>query len=268
VTVSNVSTSSVTANWASVSGARSYYAWVYDPQAGNTIEGQAENTTSTTFSGLSLTSGQTYDMEILAFDSSDLTPSEILSGGTFNRSVVFKAFTVGSGGGTGCTDPNQAVNIPDANLKAAIEQQLGISSDPTCEQMQSLTQLTAEYSNIQSLEGLQYATSLTDLDLGGNQISDIQPLVNNSGLGNGDTLDITCNKLDSGDMDNINALINRGVNVTYKPMTCPSYGNSSVSPVKIQMRPPMPATFIPNAPKELRTRLWKQMWQHHPPRQP
>jgi hypothetical protein len=34
-----------------------------------------------------------------------------------------------------CNGPDQVVNIPDANLKAAIEKQLGISSSPTCAQM-------------------------------------------------------------------------------------------------------------------------------------
>jgi hypothetical protein len=228
---------------------------------------------------------------------------------------------------TVCT--NQVVNIPDANLKAAIESELGISSDPTCADMQNLTELTAEDDSIQSLKGLQYATNLTKLDLGntsadgpgnnqisdlsplsnltsltglllhdnqiggigplanltsltyldlaGNQISDIQPLMDNSGIGSGDYADISYNCLDlssgSTDMNDINMLLNRGVNLTYTPQNNCSLSSTTTSTPMQHLtpppfQPPMPANFMPNAPQEFRTRMWKQMWQHHSPRQP
>ncbi len=93
---------------------------------------------------------------------------------------------------SGCSSPNQVVNIPDANLKKAIEQQLGISSDPTCAQMQRLKALDAKNAGIKSLEGLQYATNLKILDLENafvygnepnyNQIHDLGPLANLTSL--------------------------------------------------------------------------------------
>jgi hypothetical protein len=60
---------------------------------------------------------------------------------------------------------------------------------------------------------------LTLLSLGANQISDISPLVENSGLGAGDEVWLLDNNLDLGedseDMENIRALEDRGVVVHY-----------------------------------------------------
>ena len=72
------------------------------------------------------------------------------------------------------------VNIPDANLKAAIEAELGIS-DPTAADMLGMTQLMVEWSNVSDVTGLEHATDLIGLSLAGNQISDLSPL---SGLTN------------------------------------------------------------------------------------
>jgi hypothetical protein len=67
------------------------------------------------------------------------------------------------------------VHIPDANLKAAIEQTLGVT-DPTPVDMLDLTSLAAYSSNIADLTGLEYAANLTSLILSSNQISDISAL--------------------------------------------------------------------------------------------
>ena len=95
----------------------------------------------------------------------------------------------GGGGSGGCT----IVDIPDANLRAAIETALGkVSGAPiTQEEMASLTRLEAPNSDISDLTGLEYATGLIRLDLGpervdgrlgnSNAISDLSPL---SGLTN------------------------------------------------------------------------------------
>jgi len=72
------------------------------------------------------------------------------------------------------------VYFADANLKAAVEQALGIS-DPTPTDMLALTELTATYKAIANLTGIEYATNLTDLNLRGNQIKNLSPL---SGLTN------------------------------------------------------------------------------------
>jgi internalin A len=69
------------------------------------------------------------------------------------------------------------------------------------------------------LSPLKHLTKLNGLRLDGNQISDISPLVDNSGLGMGDTVWLDENNLDleegSDDMRNIKILEDRGVKVFY-----------------------------------------------------
>jgi Leucine-rich repeat (LRR) protein len=67
------------------------------------------------------------------------------------------------------------VYFADVNLKAAVETELGIS-DPTQNDMLSLTILGAVANGIVSLVGIEYATNLTELYLYDNQISDISAL--------------------------------------------------------------------------------------------
>ena len=77
---------------------------------------------------------------------------------------------------------SQAVSIPDANLRAAIETALGKARGaPITEaEMASLTRLEAPNKNISDLTGLEYATGLTRLDLYSNELSGSLP----SWLGN------------------------------------------------------------------------------------
>ena len=79
--------------------------------------------------------------------------------------------------------PPSTVNIPDANLRAKIEQALGKASGDTITtaDMARLTRLgsggTSIGSNISDLTGLEHATNLTSLGLrGGSRISDLSPL--------------------------------------------------------------------------------------------
>ena len=86
----------------------------------------------------------------------------------------------------------ESVNIPDANLRAAIEKELGKASGDTITtaDMANLTRLEALNANISNLTGLEAATNLRWLDLGteyveaerryinSNSISDLSPLVN------------------------------------------------------------------------------------------
>ena len=85
-------------------------------------------------------------------------------------------------------DDEALVSIPDANLRAAIETALGKASGApiTKEDMATLTRLDARNKGIRSLTGLEFATNLTWLDLGGedvggewlnsNEIADLSPL--------------------------------------------------------------------------------------------
>ena len=136
--------------------------------------------------------------------------------------------------------PAQTVNIPDPNLRAKIEQRLGKPSGDTIitTDMAFLTRLDAQEANITDLTGLETATNLTDLwlsnnsisdisplssltnltnlGIGSNSISDISPLVENTGLGEGDEVDVRRNPLNPTSINtHIPALQSRGVKVQF-----------------------------------------------------
>ena len=71
-------------------------------------------------------------------------------------------------------------------------------------------------SDLSPLAGL---TTFWQLDLGDHQISDISPLVENSELGAGDTVNLVGNNLDlsegSEDLENVRKLESRGVRISY-----------------------------------------------------
>ena len=84
-------------------------------------------------------------------------------------------------------DIAQTVDIPDPNLRSAIEAELGKTSGDTITvaDMKTLTELFARNANITNLTGLEYATNLTGLALWNNAISDLSPvagLTNLTGL--------------------------------------------------------------------------------------
>ena len=74
--------------------------------------------------------------------------------------------------------PGGSVHIPDANLRAAIVEALGKTSDVliTAEEMATLTRLSANNRQVQHLRGIQFATELEHLYLYTNNISDVSPL--------------------------------------------------------------------------------------------
>ena len=155
-------------------------------------------------------------------------------------------------------DEERVVDIPDPNLRAAIESALGIAPGGTITagQMARLTELVAVFSDVSNLAGLEYATDLTYLILSGNTITDISavagltnleslylkgnaitdisalagltnltilnlgynaiknlsPLVANTGLEEGDWIDVSGNPLNSESIDtHIPALQEKGV---------------------------------------------------------
>ena len=74
----------------------------------------------------------------------------------------------------------QTVNIPDTNLRTALEQALGkaVGDAITEAELGGLRQLDARNKSIATLTGLEKATGLRSLNLKGNSISDISPVVN------------------------------------------------------------------------------------------
>lgn len=90
----------------------------------------------------------------------------------------------------------QPVEFHDANLKVAVETELGIM-DPTPADMLSLTHLNARQRGIIDLSGLESALNLRSLWLGRNHISDISVL---SGLVPLEHLELSDNRLGDEDM--------------------------------------------------------------------
>ena len=99
----------------------------------------------------------------------------------FRLLIIFLVFS--------CLTPHiasaQIVNVPDPNLAAAVREALRLAPNApiTRQAMQTLIGLEAINRQIRDLTGLEHATQLRALDLGGNQISDIRPLAGLTQLG-------------------------------------------------------------------------------------
>ena len=108
------------------------------------------------------------------------------------------------------------VKLPDPNLRAAVETLLGKTSGAiiTTADLTTLTHLHARNIDISDLTGLESATNLTYLSLNDNNISDISPLVENTGLGSRDHVHLWRNPLSNLSLNvHIPALRDRGVRV-------------------------------------------------------
>ena len=99
----------------------------------------------------------------------------------------------------------QVVSIPDPNLRAAVEKALGVTPGTpiTADEMTTLPRLEAKNANISDLTGLEGATNLKSLRLGGNSISDIAPV---TGLTNLKVLSLWANSIS--DISPVEALTN------------------------------------------------------------
>ena len=120
------------------------------------------------------------------------------------------------------TDDDDPVSISDAGLRAVIEDSLDKASGApiTRAEMATLTRLIAPSKTIRDLTGLEFATGLDTLNLADNNIEDIQPLVNNAGLGAGTAIDLRGNPLSAQSRDvHVPALEARGVSVHVQPTT-------------------------------------------------
>lgn len=74
-----------------------------------------------------------------------------------------------------CDDPSDEP-IADEALAAAIRDELGITTGPTCAQVASVEHINADGRGVRWLHGLEHAQALEDIQLDNNQISDIGPL--------------------------------------------------------------------------------------------
>lgn len=91
------------------------------------------------------------------------------------------------------TSVGSVIDIPDANLRSALEVALGLNpGDPiTQAAMEGLTSIDLTAQGIADLSGLENAISLTSLNISANAISDFNPL---SGLANLQYLDLSGNQ--------------------------------------------------------------------------
>ena len=78
----------------------------------------------------------------------------------------------------------EVVDIPDLNLREALEAALQINAgeDITKEALAGLNELQASRKGITNLSGLEYCTNLIELNIWGNQISDILAVANLTSL--------------------------------------------------------------------------------------
>lgn len=74
------------------------------------------------------------------------------------------------------------VHFNDENLKEAVKEALGVTSDPDPRRMARLSELNAREKGIADLTGLEYALNLHRLDLANNQIGDLSPLADLTAL--------------------------------------------------------------------------------------
>jgi hypothetical protein len=114
-------------------------------------------------------------------------------------------------------EEGDSVTFTDPNLEAAIREAIDIPERPIYpSDLKGLISFAASEKNIADLTGLEHCTNLTELDLRGNEISDISPLVQNEGFGEGDAIYLQGNPLS---WESVNIYIpelrGRGVTVVY-----------------------------------------------------
>ncbi len=115
-----------------------------------------------TYRDPSLPLGRGYEYRVTALGAGGTSPSAEAGGGP-----VWAA----------CAAGGDAVAIADPSLDAAVRAELERTDGPlSCDDLAALTILVAEGVGIESLAGLQYATTLVTLRLNENAISDLWPL--------------------------------------------------------------------------------------------
>ena len=107
------------------------------------------------------------------------------------------------------------------NLKYLYLENTQINSIDSLDNMNDMLKLDIRKNTISDIKPLANFTNLNYLLMQGNEITDISSLVENSGIDQGDRVDLSNNYLDltdgSEDMDDINTLLNREVDLNYKP---------------------------------------------------
>ncbi|GAB4322369.1 MAG: hypothetical protein Kow0074_13860 [Candidatus Zixiibacteriota bacterium] len=117
------------------------------------------------------------------------------------------------------TGPADEVLDVDPQLDSLLRDLLDLDSDVEiyASDVESLADLDASGRGITDLSGLERMTGLDKIDLSNNDITDLTPLIDNPGLGNGDTVVFKGNPITEQTQQQIDELRNRGVIVVISP---------------------------------------------------
>lgn len=157
---------------------------VVSADATNTTEGnQSSQTSSITESSSIVTETASSVVNTAASTSTESSSTNKVTTQNTVSSLTTKNSTTTT---TQASSSDESIDswMPDKNLQEIVAAVLKVTSVDkiTKEDMADITDLSGVNRNIKSLEGLEYATSLTSLNLSGNQISDISPLAKLSSL--------------------------------------------------------------------------------------
>ena len=186
-------------------------------ESDNVLTVEVRDSNGRTFEGVPVTFTVTSGGGTLSITSATTDPKgraqSTLTLGADEQPNRVKVSAVGTERTVAFSDVAEAgVNIPDPNLRAAIENALGVTSGSPIspEKMATLTHFRArdwaKEASISLLIGLEFATNLTELRLGDNGITDISPL---SGLTNLTELHLRNNRIrDISSLANLTNLTN------------------------------------------------------------
>ena len=126
-------------------------------------------------------------------------------------------------GGSSASDLSPLVGL--TNLESLFLDSNGISDLSPLAGLTKLTRLALSNNSVSDLSPLAGLTSLRWMRLAGNNISDLSPLVTNTGLGDGDELDVQGNPLNYASIKtHIPNLRSRGVTVEFDDVTHLNFG--------------------------------------------
>ncbi len=174
ISVSSVSSSGLDVDWTNPADTQSAIVSIHRGTYGGRVTPyHLMNGDHFSFESLDLEDGA-YGVDVIAV-STDLVNYPIKEA-QFGMSYDYAPFYVGEVA-TACADQGEVVNVPDAALHQAIVDTLGLQSDTiTCGDMARIVELRAPFSGVASMEGLQYAVNLYDLQLTDGEITDLSPL--------------------------------------------------------------------------------------------
>lgn len=178
LSITSSSKSSASITWNNAAGASSSELGLWQGDYDDYLKGYNNATTanSYTFDNLQLKDG-IYSIEVVNF-SLDFSQKPVKFTEPFGISYDNIIFGVGNYTSPLCKgNENLAITMPDAVLKAAVQESLGINNNPTCGDMAKLDRLRiTDNKQVSSLQGLEYANNLSNFSANRAGLRDISPL--------------------------------------------------------------------------------------------